>query len=152
MEGSQAAKNQCPFCETRFLSLGKHLRHCKKRDGRPYERYLSLATTRRPSKQKATTKPEQECPKCLKSFQRLDLHLRRSATCSPSACAGKIELANKSPQQQHSGSASCTQPTSSTPSINTFQLDDLPGLIPTTMTTQKCIKVLRSKIRRHGLK
>ena len=145
MEGSQAAKSQCPFCETRFLSLGKHVRHCKKRDGRPYERYLSLATTRRPSKQKATSKPEQECPKCLKSFQRLDLHLRRSATCSPSARAGKMELANKSPQQQHSGPATCTQPTSSTPSINTFQLNVLPGLIPTTITTLKHIKVPRSK-------
>lgn len=135
MEESQLAKiqakTQCPFCEASFRSVGKHLKHCKKRDGRPYDMFLSCNTTRRPSKPKASTQIEQQCPKCSKKFQRLDLHLRRSATCSPTAQTGKMNSAQQSQQQQHSGPAEDTQSQShTTPPFNTFQLPDLPGFTP----------------------
>ena len=109
--------------------------------------YLSQATTRRSSKPKGPGRAEQQCPRCSKMFKRLDLHLRRSATCSPQAQTGNVDLAHTSPQQKHCGQASITQSSSSTttPSINTFQLSDLPGFIPTTITTQKRLKVPRSK-------
>ena len=59
MEESQQAKihakTQCPFCEASFRSLGKHLKHCKKRDGRPYDMFLSCNTTKRLSKPSVNT-------------------------------------------------------------------------------------------------
>ena len=147
MATSQKAKTQCPFCVASFTILGKHLKYCRKRDGRPYEMFLSQNTTRRPSKPKWVSKPEQQCPKCLKTFQRLDLHLRRSATCSSQAQAGKMKLVHQSPQQQHCGHASNTQQMSSTttPSIDTFQLSDLPGFTPSPIATRKHVKVPRSR-------
>ena len=147
MVNSQKAKTQCPFCEASFTVLGKHLKHCRKRDGRPYEMFLSQNITRRPSKPKGVSRPEQQCPKCLKTFQRLDLHLRRSATCSPQAQAGKMNLVHQSPQQQHCGYASDTQQMSSTttPSIDTFQLSDLPGFTPSPIAIRKHVKVPRSR-------
>ena len=150
MEESQLvktqAKTQCPFCEASFRSVGKHLKHCKKRDGRPYDMFLSCSTTKRPSKPKASTQIEQQCPKCSKTFQRLDLHLRRSATCSPTAQTGKMNPAQQSQQQQHSGLAEDTQSQSHiTPSLNTFQLSDLPGFTPLFITTRRPIKMPRAK-------
>ena len=63
MEESQLAKTQaktqCPFCEASFRSVGKHLKHCNKRDGRPYDMFLSCSTTKRPSKPKVSTQIEQ---------------------------------------------------------------------------------------------
>lgn len=110
---SQKLKTKCPFCEAPFTALGKHLRHGIRRDGRSYEMFLSQSTIRKPSKSKGSSRVNQHCPKCLKMFQRFDLHLRRSATYLPQAQAGKMKLANLSLQQQHSGQTCNTQPMSS---------------------------------------
>ena len=84
--------------------------------------------------------------KCSKTFQRLDLHLRRSATCSPTAQTGKMNPAQQSQQQQHSGPAEDTQSQSHiTPSLITVQLSDLPGFTPLSITTRRPIKMPQAK-------
>ena len=64
----------CPFCNFSYLQLGKHLPHCKKRDGKDYTHLLSIKTLQK----RAQSSKKTECPKCLK---RLDTHFRVSATC-----------------------------------------------------------------------
>ena len=66
----------CPFCNGSYLQLGKHLPHCKQRDGRDYTHLLSAKTL-----QKRSLSKKSECPKCHRLFKRLDTHLRVSATC-----------------------------------------------------------------------
>ena len=67
----------CPFCNCSYLQLGKHLPHCKERNGRDYSHLLSAKTLQKKSQLKKKT----ECPKCHRSFKRLDTHFRVSATC-----------------------------------------------------------------------
>ena len=65
-----------PFCNVSYKGLGTHLKHCGKRDGRDYNQYLAPKTLKKSQRRKKT-----KCPKCSKSFWRLDTHLRRSAVC-----------------------------------------------------------------------
>ena len=67
----------CPFCNGSYSQLGKHLPHCKERDGRDYTHLLSAKTLQKRSQSKKKTK----CPKCHRLFKRLDIHFRVSATC-----------------------------------------------------------------------
>lgn len=106
--------------------------------------FLSQTTTRRPSKPKSSSKVEWQCPHCLKVFQRLDLHLRRSATCSPQAQASKMKLANPSPQQQHSTSRQASN-TQSMRNTSTIQLSDLSHFTPSSLTTNKPIQSAKIK-------
>ena len=69
--------NSCPFCGKNFKVLGSHLRHCPQREGQDYQAYLSQKT--REKKQGGPKK--KPCAQCGKFFQRLDTHLRTSATC-----------------------------------------------------------------------
>ena len=72
-----ATSNHCPFCGKEFVRVGNHLKHCPQRQGREYNHLLSQKTL-----QKKTVKQKREkCPKCEKLFDRLDTHLRNSATC-----------------------------------------------------------------------
>ena len=66
----------CPFCKVPYKGLGNHLKHCGQRDGRDYNQYLAPKTLKKSQPRKKT-----KCPKCSKSFWRLDTHLRRSAVC-----------------------------------------------------------------------
>ena len=67
----------CPFCAKPFKGLGNHLRHCKQRDGRDYQAYLSEKTR----KKLGTGSKKKTCSRCGKAFVRLDTHLRNSARC-----------------------------------------------------------------------
>ena len=67
----------CPFCAKPFKGLGDHLRHCKQRDGRDYQAYLSEKTR----KKLGTGSKKKTCSRCGKAFVRLDTHLRNSARC-----------------------------------------------------------------------
>ena len=69
-------QRECPFCGQFFQGLGNHLQHCKDRQGRDYSQYLSKKTL-----QKKTRKRKELCPKCQKSFLRLETHLKNSASC-----------------------------------------------------------------------
>ena len=66
----------CPFCNVPYKGLGNHLKHCGQRDGRDYNQYLAPKTLKKSQPRKKT-----KCPKCSKSFWRLDTHLRRSGVC-----------------------------------------------------------------------
>ena len=74
---STTGHSTCPFCNGSYLQLGKHLPHCKERDGRDYTHLLSAKTLQKRSQSKKKT----ECPKCHNFFKRLDTHFRVSATC-----------------------------------------------------------------------
>ena len=67
----------CPFCGRDFASLGNHLRHCPDRHGREYDHLLSHKTLSK----KSTKKQKETCTKCGGRFNRLDTHLRTSASC-----------------------------------------------------------------------
>ena len=60
--------NTCPFYDCSFIQLGNHLPHCKQR--------LSLLVKSRAGPAHSCRKV---CPKCRRSFQWLDMHLRLSA-------------------------------------------------------------------------
>lgn len=113
----------------------------------PYDMFLSCNTTGRLSKPKVSTQIEKQCPKCFKNFQRLDLHLRRSATCSPSAQTGEMKPAQQLQQQQHSGPCSWRHSVTE-PHHNILQY--LPmvwstRIHPPTQTTKRPIKIPRTK-------
>ena len=67
----------CPFCLQVFARLGNHLKGCPQRQGRDYTHLLSQKTLSK-NTSKAKKMP---CPKCGIKFERLDTHLRNSATC-----------------------------------------------------------------------
>jgi hypothetical protein len=70
----------CPFCKRNNLNrLGNHLPYCSQRNGRDYAPFLSNKTLAK--KVSAGCCKTKFCPKCHKSFSRLDTHLRKSATC-----------------------------------------------------------------------
>ena len=46
------AQRKCPFCSQYFQGLGKHLQHCKDRQGRDYSQYLSQKTLQKKTKRK----------------------------------------------------------------------------------------------------
>ena len=69
--------NSCPFCGKNFKVLGSHLRHCPQREGQDYQAYLSQKT----GGEKQGGPKKKPCAQCGKFFQRLDTHLRTSATC-----------------------------------------------------------------------
>ena len=73
---SARVQRECPFCGLFFQGLGNHLQHCKDRQGRDYSQYFPKKTL-----QKKTRKRKELCPKCQKSFLRLDTHLKNSASC-----------------------------------------------------------------------
>ena len=70
--------NCCCFCHKSYTSLGNHYKGCPKRNGADYQHLLSFRTLANKSKGKAK---KEHCPKCGKSFIRLETHLRRNASC-----------------------------------------------------------------------
>ena len=74
---NEGSPPDCPFCMNHFKRLGNHLPYCKDRQGRDYSMYLSKKTQQK-SKKGGVRKT---CTKCLKSFVRLDTHLKNSASC-----------------------------------------------------------------------
>lgn len=68
----------CPFCTVGFKRLGNHLPKCKDREGGDYSCYLSDKTLTKKTRRPRT---RSFCPKCHKSFLRLDTHLRNNAHC-----------------------------------------------------------------------
>lgn len=78
--------NTFPFCNTTFMKLGNHLRHCKQRNGADYTIYLSHKTLTKKTKAKPKL-----CPHCRKKFSRLDIHLRNRADCKIPVQASPVD-------------------------------------------------------------
>ena len=70
----------CPFCSKSFKIVGRHLKHCPNRDNRDYAIYLTNTTLAKKQKSR-----KHKCEKCNHMFNRLDTHLRTSATCRRNA-------------------------------------------------------------------
>ena len=85
---------ECPFCGQYFQCLGNHLQHCKDRQGRDYSQYLSQKTL-----EKATKKTRKMCPRCHKSFLRLDTHMKNSASCRTFPSLSTMAEPNTEPGQ-----------------------------------------------------
>ena len=150
---STADLSTCPFCNASYLQLGKHLPHCKKRNGRDYSHLLSVKTLQKRFQSKKKT----ECPKCHRLFKRLDTHFRVSATCkeinsNKSIVSSGLELSLQgqvrdeeailsSPQNSNSaGSAPAASVASvalTTNTINTFQHNPLLKSTLTLPTTDE---------------
>ena len=99
----QKTSSVCPFCSKTFKVLGKHLQYCKERKGRPYDDFMAVnsGSQRKVTKPMASQPVHSLCPHCIQSFSRLDLHLRRNASCSTKA--NKMFVTAESQQQSHSG-------------------------------------------------
>ena len=78
----------CPFCGLYFKRLGCHLPKCKERRDRTYSAYLS----RPPPRDREPRPKRTECPKCHRSFRRLDTHLRVSAICRNLSAAATSDV------------------------------------------------------------
>ena len=75
----------CAFCHKGgFKRLGNHLPRCPERKGRDYSLFLSKKTLSK--RAKSSSCKFKFCPRCHKSFSRLDTHLRPSATCRSVPC------------------------------------------------------------------
>ena len=87
---SELPKNTSPFCGKEFRRLGNHLSHYKKREGGDYSSYLATKTLDK----RARISSKKACPKCHRTFTRLDTHLKNNAFCksipqdeSPDQCS-----------------------------------------------------------------
>ena len=119
----------CPFCGRDFASLGNHLRHCPDRHGREYEHLLSHKTLSK----KSTKKQKETCTKCGGRFNRLDTHLRTSASCKDiPAQMPKVKATNspasKFPATQPLSELPTTEPISELPT--TESISELPTTEP----------------------
>ena len=68
----------CPFCQKRYKKPGNHYKSCPERNGRDYEHLLSQKTI---AKKNPKPLKKKACPRCGGKFERLETHLRVSATC-----------------------------------------------------------------------
>ena len=68
----------CTFCSNCFRCLGKHLKSCSQRNGRPYDEFLA---SRRGKTVRNSTDLMRTCSVCGKCFKRLDVHLRWNKEC-----------------------------------------------------------------------
>ena len=121
----------CPFCGRDFASLGNHLRHCPDRHGREYDHLLSHKTLSK----KSTKKQKETCIKCGGRFNRLDTHLRTSASCKDiPAQMPKVKATNspasKFPVTEPLSELPTTEPISELPT--TEPISELPAIEPTS--------------------
>ena len=136
----------CPFCSKSFRCLGKHLKSCSQRNGRPYEEFL---TSRRGKIVRNSSEQMRTCSVCGKHFKRLDVHLRWNRDCrDPLTCSSRadISFSEEFPQlQQHSGTSVNVTPPLPSPSSPS----DSP--LPSTSSTKNSSCYTKSTIK-HPLK
>ena len=101
---SSVGRFPCPFCKELFKRVGNHLPYCKMRDDRDYSQFLAQKTLKKRSMESGK---KAKCPKCNRSFARLDTHLKRSATCreiatQPSCASTSETIISNSFQSQNS--------------------------------------------------
>ena len=135
----KAISRTCPFCDRDFASLGNHLKYCPERHGREYDHLLSQKTLSK----KATKKQKEVCTKCGGRFNRLDTHLRTSATCKDTSVQmPMVEATNPSPStspatvampEQPATDPPATDPPATDPPATDLPATDLPATdLPTT--------------------
>ena len=83
-------KSPCPFCGLSFIRVANHLKHCKQRHGRDYSSFLA---------KKPAANSRGRCLKCVCLFQRLDTHLRVSASCRQIESTANDYSARDTPRQ-----------------------------------------------------
>ena len=107
-----AAARKCPFSDkTGFKSIGCHLPHCQKRNGRDYSMYLSAKTL-----SKKTAASHKFCPKCHKRFT----HLRTSATCKNIPSVPPIPAVTQTNYPQGSSNSDPSAISKPDPAISNF--------------------------------
>ena len=118
---SQTRTNLCPFCDQLF---GNHLPHCKQRCGREYSSLLAKNRVAPARSCRGT------CPKCGRLFQRLDTHLRLSASCRDVTPSGP-----------------CREPTHSTDPPTHSQLDARTTSPTATTTTTAAAHAFKAPLK-----